>query len=85
MVILESKQTKLNKMQIQIESRNVRGNELIYVMPEDGDTAKAIRGLTGKKTIDNNDMERLRILGHTFLWVTKEDIELAKVAELMQS
>ena len=71
-------------MKIMIESRNVWGNELIYVMPEDGQVAKAIRGLTGKKTIDNNDMEQLRTLGHSFLWVTKEDIELAKVAELVQ-
>ena len=71
-------------MQIQIESRNVWGNELIYVMPEDGAIAKAVRGLTGKKTIDNNDMEQLRTLGHSFLWVTKEDIELAKVSELVQ-
>tara|TARA_R100001082_G_C4320522_1_gene140917 strand:+ start:705 stop:869 length:165 start_codon:yes stop_codon:yes gene_type:complete len=53
-------------------------------MPEDGAIAKAIRGLTGKKTIDNNDMESLRSLGHSFLWITKEDLELAKVAELVQ-
>tara|TARA_B100001094_G_scaffold145456_1_gene140828 strand:+ start:318 stop:536 length:219 start_codon:yes stop_codon:yes gene_type:complete len=72
-------------MKILIESRNVWGNELTYVMPEDGATAKAVRGLTGKKTIDNNDMESLRSLGHSFLWVTKEDIELAKVAELVQA
>ncbi len=71
-------------MRILIESRNVWGNELTYVMPEDGAIAKAVRGLTGKKTIDNNDMESLRSLGHSFLWVTKEDIELAKVAELVQ-
>ena len=57
-----------------IESRNVWGNELIYVMPEDGAIAKAVRGLTGKKTIDNNNMEQLRNLGHSFLWVTKEDL-----------
>jgi hypothetical protein len=70
-------------MQIMIESRNVWGNELTYVMPEDGQVAKAIRGLTGKKTIDNNDMESLRSLGHRFLWVTKEDIELGKVLSLV--
>ena len=72
-------------MKIMVESRSVWGNELTYVMPEDGQMAKAIRGLTGKKTIDNNDMEQLRTLGHSFLWVTKEDIELAKVAELVQA
>lgn len=72
-------------MQIKIESRNVWGNELTYVVPENGQAAKAIRGLTGKKTIDVNDMEQLRSLGHSFLWVTKEDLELAKVAELVQS
>ena len=66
-----------------IESRNVWGNELTYVMPEDGAIAKAVRGLTGKKTIDNNDMESLRSLGHTFLWVTKEDLELDKVLALV--
>ena len=71
-------------MKIMVESRNVWGNELIYVMPEDGQVAKAVRGLTGKKTIDSNDMESLRSLGHSFLWVTKEDIELAKVSELVQ-
>lgn len=70
-------------MQILIESRNVWGNELTYVMPEDGQVAKAIRGLTGKKTIDSNDMEQLRSLGHRFLWVTKEDIELGKVLSLV--
>ena len=70
-------------MKIMIESRNVWGNELTYVMPEDGAIAKAVRGLTGKKTIDNNDMESLRSLGHTFLWVTKEDLELDKVLALV--
>ena len=68
-----------------VESRNVWGNELTYVMPENGETAKAVRRLTGKKTIDNNDMESLRSLGHSFLWVTKEDIELAKVAKLVRA
>ena len=72
-------------MRIMIESRNVWGNELTYVMPENGETAKAVRRLTGKKTIDNNDMESLRSLGHSFLWVTKEDIELAKVAKLVRA
>lgn len=72
-------------MRIMVESRNVRGNELTYVMPEDGETAKAVRMLTGKKTIDNNDMESLRSLGHSFLWVTKEEIELAKVAKLVRA
>ena len=67
-------------MQIQIESRNVWGNELIYVMPEDGEIAKAVRSLTGKKTIDNNDMESLRRLGHSFLFVDNR-----KFAELVQS
>ena len=70
-------------MQIMIESRNVWGNELTYVMPEDGAIAKAIRGLTGKKTIDNNDIKSLRSLGHSFLWTTKEDIELDKVLALV--
>ena len=70
-------------MKIMIESRNVWGNELIYVMPEDGAIAKAIRGLTKKKTIDNNDMESLRSLGHGFEWVTKEDLELDKVLALV--
>ena len=72
-------------MKIMVESRNVWGNELTYVMPEDGEIAKAIRGLTGKKTIDNNDMEYLRSLGHSFLWVTKEDIELGKVLSLVHN
>tara|TARA_R100000152_G_C6640893_1_gene85504 strand:- start:127 stop:336 length:210 start_codon:yes stop_codon:yes gene_type:complete len=68
-----------------IESRNVWGNELTYVVPEDGAIAKAIRGLTGKKTIDNNDMESLRSLGHSFQWVTKEDLELGKVLSLVHN
>ncbi len=72
-------------MQIMIESRNVWGNELTYVVPEDGAIAKAIRGLTGKKTIDNNDMESLRSLGHSFQWVTKEDLELGKVLSLVHN
>lgn len=47
---------------ITIEKRNVYGNELIYVV---SDHAKAISKLTGKKTIDENDIATLEELGFT--------------------
>ena len=47
---------------ITIQKRNVYGNELIYIV---SDHAKAIQQLTGKKTIDENDIATLEELGFT--------------------
>ena len=47
---------------ITIEKRNVYGNELIYIV---SNHAEAIRRLTGKKTIDQNDIANLEQLGFT--------------------
>lgn len=47
---------------ITIEKRNVYGNELIYIV---SNHAEAIRRLTGKKTIDQNDIATLEQLGFT--------------------
>ena len=47
---------------ITIEKRNVYGNELIYIV---SNHAEAIRRLTGKKTIDQNDIATLEKLGFT--------------------
>jgi len=49
---------------IQVQTRSVYGNDLMYVMSEH---EEAIRGLTGKKTIDNNDIENLKKLGFSFV------------------
>ena len=45
---------------IQIETRSVNGNDLMYVVSEQAD---AIKSLTGKKTIDRHDIAALRSLG----------------------
>lgn len=45
---------------ITIASKNVWGNDLLYVISEHSD---AISRLTGKKTVDANDISALRQLG----------------------
>jgi hypothetical protein len=46
---------------VAIKRREVYGNSLIYVCNEA--QAKAIRTLTGKKTINQNDIAALKVLG----------------------
>ena len=65
---------------IKIETKSVYGNDLMYIVSEH---AEAIQNLTGKKTIDASDMKQLRTLGFTLEWMTREDVELAKIAELV--
>ena len=65
---------------IKIETKSVYGNDLVYIVSEH---AEAIQNLTGKKTIDASDMKQLRTLGFTLEWMTREDVELTKIAELV--
>jgi hypothetical protein len=51
-------------MNIQIEIKNVYGNELIYVI--EPDCAKTIKKLTGRKTLTRNDIQAFKDLGFTF-------------------
>jgi len=48
-------------MEIQIETRKVYGNTLIYPY---NDAAKALAELVGKKTLSYNDLRIARQLGH---------------------
>lgn len=59
-------------MQVRIQRKNVYGNELIYPV----DHARDIERLTGKKTINNSDIEALKNLG-------VEIIDLNKIVEVM--
>ena len=47
-------------MKIQIKRRDVYGNQLIYPC----NFIQELQGLTKKKTLDKNDLENLRRLGH---------------------
>ena len=47
---------------IQIETRSVYGNEMMYVV---GEYAEAIRCLTKKKTVSECDLRQLKALGFT--------------------
>lgn len=49
-------------MHITYHSRDVYGNTLLYI--NDENKAKAVQTLTGKKTIDSNDIKALQALGH---------------------
>ena len=46
---------------IDAQIKNVYGNEMIYIV--NADEAKAVSMLTGKKTIDSNDINALFMLG----------------------
>lgn len=48
-------------MTIRLEVKQHYGAEHIYVV---GDAAKAVRALTGKRTVDEHDLNALRALGH---------------------
>lgn len=56
--------------QIDIEVRNVYGNETIYIL--DHIFSLKHRALTGKKTISQNDINVYRTLGVKFRVVTKQ-------------
>ena len=47
---------------IRVVVRNVYGNEMFYC--SDTDAAAALSRLTGKKTLDEGDIDALRVLGH---------------------
>ena len=49
---------------IRVQTKSVYGNDLMYIV---SDHAAPIRALTGKKTIDNNDIEQLKKLGFSFV------------------
>ena len=51
-------------MTIELELKNVYGNELIYI--KDEQAKDAVQTLTGKKTIDYQDINALESLGLTF-------------------
>ena len=51
-------------MTIELELKNVYGNELIYI--KDEQAKDAVQTLTGKKTIDHQDINALESLGLTF-------------------
>jgi hypothetical protein len=51
-------------MKIQYYKKNVYGREHSYI--KDEKTAKAFTKLTGKKTLDDRDMETLKDLGFIF-------------------
>jgi histone H3/H4 len=57
-------------MNIQIEIKNVYGNELIYVTASE--TAKTIQKLTGRKTLTRRDIQAFKELGFTFSVYTPE-------------
>ena len=49
---------------IQVQTKSVYGNDLMYIVSEH---AAPIRALTGKKTIDSNDINQLKKLGFSFV------------------
>ena len=49
-------------MNIQYYKKDVYGNPLFYVVGAEG---AAIKKLTGKKTVDQRDLDALEALGHT--------------------
>lgn len=57
-------------MNIQIEIKNVYGNELIYVI--EPDCARTIQKLTGRKTLTRSDIQAFKDLGFTFSVYTPE-------------
>tara|TARA_S200002703_G_C3659948_1_gene202687 strand:+ start:107 stop:283 length:177 start_codon:yes stop_codon:yes gene_type:complete len=57
-------------MNIQIEIKNVYGNELIYITASE--TAKTIQKLTGRKTLTRRDIQAFKELGFTFSVYTPE-------------
>ena len=53
---------------IQIEIKNIYGNELKYVV--DGEQARSLSKLTGRKTLTDLDIRALKELGFTFSVLT---------------
>ena len=52
----------------------------IYVRSEDH---KWIGQLTKKETINESDMISLKAAGYSFEWVTQDDVELARIKQLV--
>jgi hypothetical protein len=63
-------------MQIQVKRKNVYGNELIYVC--NPTHADIIRKLTGKKTVSEQDLSLLQMLG---VEIQDIDKEIKKIME----
>lgn len=51
-------------MKIEYIKKNVYGNEMIYI--KDEKISQIVRGITGKKTINQNDIDSLTKLGCSF-------------------
>lgn len=54
-------------MTIEFYKKTVYGNDMLYI--KDKSTAEVVRSLTGKKTIDAEDMKSLEKLGVKFIQV----------------
>lgn len=65
-----------DNMQIQVKRKNVYGNELIYVC--NPTHADIIRKLTGKKTVSEQDLSLLQMLG---VEIQDIDKEIKKIME----
>jgi len=59
--------------EVQVEIRNVYGNELIYPVNE---TAKLLTALTGKKTLSSWDIKNIKALGYTVTAITNQTTQL---------
>ena len=81
LVLLIQIQQRLMNNVIQIEVVKTYQTR-IYVRSEEH---QWINALTKKLTIDESDMKQLKKAGYSFEWVTSEDVELKKIAELVQA
>lgn len=61
---------------IKVDIKNIYGNEMIYIISEHH---KAIKALTGKKTISRIDIENLKSLGFRVIVETKETLSLIHI------
>jgi len=64
-------------MQINYYIKSVYGNDLKYISGDE--TEKAIQQLTGKETIDDDDIEALEQLGHEVNRVGRPTVETNRV------
>ena len=60
------KQIEIMKNSIKLQIKSVYGNEMIYPACE---TSKTLANLTGKKTLNRNDLEMIESLGYVIEWV----------------
>jgi len=57
-----NQENEMNGPVVQIQVRNVYGNDLIYPINE---AAKRFAAIAGKKTLASNDLANIRLLGFT--------------------